>query len=118
MVNSPPNQGYALPPISPLVSAGAPILRAAVVDGSPGIHELSNKARSVIDQKDLPCCVSCALSSAMEVLDASTPSLSPLFHYYVTRYDNGGANSDGFLNLDDGLGTLSNNGICSRTLHS
>jgi hypothetical protein len=118
MATSPVNQGYALPAMTPSVSTGAPILRQAAIDGTPGIHELSNKARSVIDQKDLPCCVSCALSSAMEVLDSSVPTLSPLFHYYVTRYDNGGANDEGFLNLDDGLGTLSNNGICSKALHS
>ena len=104
--------------MTPSVSDVAPIVRRAAIEATTGIYELSNKSRSVIDQKDLPCCVSCALSSAMEVMDPTAPALSPLFHYYVTRYDNGGANADGFLNLDDGLGTLTNDGICSRALHS
>ena len=54
----------------------------------------------------------------METMDAASPMLSPLFHYYVTRYDNGGANADGFLWLDDGLGTLTNDGISRRDLHA
>jgi hypothetical protein len=54
----------------------------------------------------------------MEIIDPTAPGLSPLFHYYVTRYDNCGANVDGFLYLDDGLNTLTNEGIASRALHS
>jgi len=118
MASDPPNRGYALAAITPSISVGAPIVRRAAIEATTGSYELSNKSRSVIDQRDLPCCVSCALSSAMEIIDTGAPALSPLFHYYVTRYDNGGANTDGFLNLDDGLDTLTNEGICSRTLHS
>jgi hypothetical protein len=118
MASDPPNQGYALAAMTPSVSVVAPVVRRAAIEATAGSYELSNKSRSVINQKDLPCCVSCALTSAMEVMDTSDPVLSPLFHYYVTRYDNGGANADGFLNLDDGLDTLTNEGICSRALHS
>lgn len=117
MSSAPTNQGYALPLITPIVSAAAAIVRRAALAANPGSYELA-KLRFVIDQKDLPCCVSSALSGAMETLDSSGPALSPLFHYYVTRYDNGGADSDGFLYLDAGFKTLANAGICREDLHS
>ena len=118
MADSPANQGYPLSSITPAVSEAAPIIRQAAIGATLGIHELRSRPRSVIDQELLPCCVSSALSSAMETIDPKTPTLSPLFHYYVTRYDNGGADSDGFLYLDDGLSALTNEGISRRDLHS
>jgi hypothetical protein len=42
------------------------------------------------DQGAVPCCVSVAVVTAMEVLDQQSPpaaELSPLFHYYVSRRD-------------------------------
>jgi len=54
----------------------------------------------------------------METMDSVSPPLSPLFHYFVTRYDNGGADADGFLYLGDGLSTLANQGISREDLHS
>lgn len=70
-----------------------------------------------MDQLQLNCCVSCAIGAAMEVMSRGGPALSPLFHYYVARYEDGGANSEGFLYLDNALGTLSQNGICRAELH-
>jgi hypothetical protein len=118
MANEPANQGYALPAITQSVSVVAPIVRSAAIDATVGTHELRVRPRVVIDQRGLPCCVSCALGSAMEAMDAVAPPLSPLFHYYVTRYDHGGADADGFLYLDDGLDTLTNEGISRKELHS
>jgi|SRR5579864_2358379 len=115
MSNEPANQGYSLPAITPSVSEVAWIVRGAAIEATIGTHELTSSY--VIDQKDLPCCVSCALTSAVEALAPTGPALSPLFHYYVTRYDRGGADADGFLYLDDGLGTLTNDGICRKDLH-
>jgi hypothetical protein len=54
----------------------------------------------------------------MEALNPSWSELAPLFHYYVTRFDNRGARADGFLILEDGLTTLSREGICLERLHS
>jgi hypothetical protein len=53
----------------------------------------------------------------MEILHPAWPPLAPLFHYYVTRYDNLGADADGFLYLDKALLTLVNQGICRLDLH-
>lgn len=118
MANEPTNQGYAFPVITPSVSEVAPIIRSAAINATIGTHELRVRPRSVVDQRNLPCCVSCALGSAMETMDTVAPPLSPLFHYYVTRYDHGGADADGFLYLDDGLDTLTNEGISRKELHS
>lgn len=118
MANIPINQGYHIPPIAPTVSAAAAFVRMAAIAAAPGTYTLPITPRRVINQNDLPCCVSCALTSAMEALDSATPVLSPLFHYFVTRYDNGGANAEGFLDLDAGLTTVTDQGICSDGLHS
>ena len=53
----------------------------------------------------------------MEMLNPSWPALAPLFHYYVTRYEDGGADADGFLYLDSGLASLTSAGICREDLH-
>jgi hypothetical protein len=118
MAHEPTKSGYALPAMNPTVSEVAPIIRLAAINGSLGTHELRYRPQSVLDQRDLPCCISCALSFAMESIQANVPPLSPLFHYYVTRFDKGGADADGFLYLDDGLDTLTNEGISRRGLHS
>jgi hypothetical protein len=118
MATDPVNQGYVLSATIPSVSGAASIIRLSAIEVTPGSHELPIGSRGLIDQKDLPCCVSCALSSAMETMNSGGPELSPLFHYYVTRYDNSGANADGYLYLDNGLETLTSEGICQRDLHS
>lgn len=117
MPSGPPNQGFAPPPITPTVSPAAGLARVAAVTANVSSHELPVRSRSIVDQNDLPCCVSSALGAAMEVLNLPWPALAPLFHYYVARYEDGGANSDGFLYLDNALVTLTIKGICGRDLH-
>jgi hypothetical protein len=53
----------------------------------------------------------------MEVLNPSWQELAPLFHYYVTRFERFGADSNGALGLDVALQTLANDGICLNELH-
>ncbi len=111
------NKGYSPPPIVATISPAAPLARVAAVLANISFYILPVRPRAVLDQRDVPCCVSCALGAAMEVVHPAWPPLAPLFHYYVTRYDNGDYNSDGFLNLGDAIGTLTNQGICKHDLH-
>jgi len=117
MPTGPANQGYALPSITATVSAAAAVVRAAAIGANLSSYELPAKPRAVVDQSNLPCCVSCALGAAMEIMNPNWPALAPLFHYYVARYEDGGANSDGYLFLDSALGTLTLKGICRSDLH-
>lgn len=117
MAMEPDNKGYARPPITANVSPAAAAVRAAAILASMSAYQLPVKPRTVAEQKDVPCCVSCALGAGMEVVHPAWPPLAPLFHYYVTRYDNDGADSSGFLILDRAIGTLTNQGICRRDLH-
>jgi hypothetical protein len=77
----------------------------------------SRPFRALYKQGDVPCCVSCALTAAMECLSAAQPTLSPLFHYHVTRYDTAGADPQGALYLIDGLNTITNKGISMLGLY-
>lgn len=117
MTAGPPNQGYSLPAVPAIVSPAAPVVRSAAFAREFSSHELLARPRTPFDQADLPCCVSCAMGAAMETMNPGWPELSPLFHYYVTRYVRGGADDEGFLILRSGLDTLSNNGVCRRDLH-
>ena len=110
--------GYILPAASlSLAPSVAAALRAAAANAEPSSHTLRGTG-PVLDQKNLPCCVSYSLSTAMQIRNPAWAELSPLFHYYVTRYDNGGANADGFLRLSDALAALSVGGICLKQLHA
>jgi hypothetical protein len=119
IMNATPNQGYALPVARTAVSDTASTLRKAAIVSAPSALVLPVQPRGVVDQgQEVQCCVSCALAGAMEVLYPNWPALAPLFHYYVTRYQNAGADSHGFLYLDSGLMTLQENGICSYQDHA
>jgi hypothetical protein len=118
MPTAPPNQGYALPLITPTIPRLAPLARASALAANPSSHQLPTRPRSIIDQGTVPCCVSCALAGAMEILHPDWPPLAPLFHYFVTRFDNLGADSNGFLFLDRALQTLTTQGICRLDLHT
>jgi hypothetical protein len=111
------NPGLSLEPMLASVSASAPFSLAAAVAGTGGSHQISRLPGGIFDQGVLPCCVSCALSSAMEVALPEQLSLAPLFHYHVTRFDNAGAADDGSLVFESGMGTLLNQGICQKRLH-
>jgi hypothetical protein len=112
------NQGYAPPPATPSVPAVAPLIRVAAVSSSVSSYELPVKSRSVIDQNNLPCCVSSALGAATEIMNPNWPAVAPLFHYYVARYNDGQADDRGFLYLSGGLQTLTIRGICRLDLHN
>src|SRR4051812_47732789 len=98
--------GFKLPEITANVSPAASILRATEISARPDRHELSARPKTVYNQLSMPCCVSCAMTSAMESLATASPALSPLFHYHVTRFDNHKAEQDGSLLMEDGLNTL------------
>jgi hypothetical protein len=46
------------------------------------------------------------------------PALGQMFHYHVTRFINGGADGQGRLFLDRGIGTLTAQGICREADHA
>lgn len=112
------NPGLALPPMTASASTAAGAVLVAAIRANPSSYELPVTSRAVVNQGRVPCCVSTALAAAMEVLNPSWPELAPLFHYYVTRFDNRGAGADGFLFLEDGLTTISREGICLKQFHS
>ena len=117
MSATPPNMGLAMPRMTASSSLAATAVRVAEISFNPSSYELPVRPRSVVNQGTLPCCVSTALGGAMEIINSSWPQLAPLFHYYVTRFDNGGADAEGFLYLESGLATLTRAGICSEKLH-
>lgn len=115
MTVEPINPGYALPEITATPSVAAAYARVSSIVTSISRHEL-RKSR-IFDQGDLPTCVSCALTTAMEVFNVDWPPLAPLFHYFVTRHERGGADARGFLYLREGFKTLNKVGICKHELH-
>lgn len=71
----------------------------------------------VVNQGDVPCCVSTTVASCMEAIDAQhgdSVRLSPLFNYFVAR-PNPAALPD--LELRDGLLAAVHTGICAWALH-
>lgn len=69
------------------------------------------------DQGDVPCCVSAAVTVAMEAIDerlGDASELSVLFNYYHARTS---PHHLGNLNLRDGLNAAAIRGICRRALH-
>ncbi|MEO7141932.1 MAG: hypothetical protein ABI165_00340 [Bryobacteraceae bacterium] len=114
----PVTPGLALRTIAPNISPSAALALAADVSAGIGTHELPYLPKTLANELDLPCCVSCAIGAAMETMSASTTALSPMFHYHVTRFDNLGADTNGFLLLEDGLATATNNGVCRQDLHN
>lgn len=65
----------------------------------------------------VPCCVSAAIVTAMEILDLQAPPgqrLSLLFHYYITR---GNPNVMSEVSIRDGMNAAVQNGVCRLPLH-
>jgi hypothetical protein len=116
---APPDRGVALSSglASPSPSPAAAISRGAAVAAHPGAASLRAVPR-IVDQRDIECCVSCALAGAMEVRQPASPMLGRMFHYHVTRFVNGGADEFGRLFLDRGIGTLTAQGICREADHT
>ncbi len=70
------------------------------------------------NQNEVPCCVSCAVTVCMEILDARNPpqtELSPLYHYFVTR-----PRSDQLVDLTirEGLASAAARGISATAHHN
>ena len=65
----------------------------------------------------VPCCVSIAIATAMEILDRSRPqtALSALFHYYTARSAPGRL---GLIDFRTGLQEAVMTGICKAQLHA
>jgi hypothetical protein len=83
-------------------------------------HFLPVHPRAVVNQGlDVPCCVSCAFTSAMETLDARWPPLSVLYQYWTARSlaQGTGLPALGELTLQEGQAPLSSRGICDASLH-
>lgn len=71
----------------------------------------------VRDQGDVPCCVSIAVATCMEILDAregAVRRLAPLFNYYVTR---SGAAALEFVEPREALKQATRYGIASAAAH-
>ena len=53
----------------------------------------------------------------MEALRPEGPPLAPLFHYFIARFEESGADATGFLRLQESLVTLLRHGICDNDKH-
>jgi len=70
------------------------------------------------DQRAVPCCVSIAVVTAMEILDQRRPpasALSPLFHYHVARRD---PNRIEMLDFRTALQSAVTTGVARSRLHA
>ncbi len=117
-MHSPLGRGFVPPAVIAAPSGAAPLSRAMAIAAGPKSHMLPVFPRRLVDQRNVLCCVSCALGGAMEVVNPHWPALAPLFHYHVTRFINGKAGADGGLTILDGLETLTNQGICRAGDHA
>src|SRR3954469_17299008 len=112
-----PEPGLTLGPLIPLSPAAA-AMRAAALPSESSEFIFPTLPRAVINQgPDVPCCVSCALAAAMEMLHPLWPPLAPLFHYFITRFERGGADPRGFLQPLPALRVLESLGISKLELH-
>jgi hypothetical protein len=67
----------------------------------------------IVDQGEtIPCCVSCALSTCVEVLNPGWEQLSPLYHFYMFNLAEGLPSKFQDMTLDEGLNVLASSGIC------
>lgn len=100
--------------------SGGPTAAASV--GPPRADDLRplslTRRPRIREQGEVGCCVSIAITSAIELLLAGargrTPELSPMFHYYVARSDHCEAGPITFL---AGLQAAVTQGICIQRLH-
>src|SRR5215831_9148293 len=76
-------------------------------------------ARAILDQQQVNCCISCALTTCVEVLYPDYAQLSPLFHYYATalRFQGRAPEVSDGMEISEGLTTLASAGICLASLH-
>ncbi len=110
--------GWTGPIIDVVPSPAAAPLAILRAPGSPLELKLRGP-RAILDQKDLKCCVSCALATCLESLHPDYPRLSALFHYAMTVAPGGSDPVD--LNKGmtpaEGFSTLFHSGIASLEKH-
>lgn len=99
--------------------ATTPSLTIPALAGTfPPAHALRGP-RGIVNQREVPCCVSCAFATAMESLQPGFAQLAPLFHYYFTRTARlmlpAGQMAE--LSLAEAAQTLALEGICVHELH-
>jgi hypothetical protein len=77
-------------------------------------------ARSIWNQGEVDCCLSCAWTTTLEALRTSYPALSPLFHYYEARIRSGQDPRTDFHGLawEHGFLVVRETGISSYSRHS
>jgi len=93
-------------------------LAAAPAAVGPGDFRLRDEFPPKDQGDSVPCCVSAAVTAAMELLDQAKPpaeALSMLFHYYTARAD---PRSLGGLSVREGLDAAVTTGICTAALHN
>jgi hypothetical protein len=66
-----------------------------------------------VDQRDVPCCVSIALTAAMQFV-GSTPLLAPLFNYFLSRLNSAVIDD---IEIADAFRSAMNRGVCSEGFH-
>ncbi len=70
--------------------------------------------RRIHDQRDVNCCFSCALASAMEAGDPAMPELAPLFHFH---FAGGQSAIVAGLTIDQAHVALLHKGMCASDHH-
>ena len=105
-------------PVAPAVSASTDVA-AAVSSGFPPRAFLRG-ARSILNQQQVPCCVSCSFVTAMETCNPAWPGLAPLFHYFVARTEQAHAGPSQAINLtlEQGGTVVERSGMSSFNFHS
>lgn len=89
--------------------------RPEAVEASPA--RLLGIPFSARAQESVPCCVSCSVIAAMEILDArvgGAVQLSALFNYFTARPM---ANRLSGIEIRDGLKAAASDGVCPQSLH-
>jgi hypothetical protein len=68
----------------------------------------------VANQADIPCCVSCAISTCLEILNPTWEQLAPLFHFYMFNSSVQGGTVEHFedMTITQGLNVLASRGLC------
>lgn len=109
--------GLAKTRIAPAVARFLEV-STATPDGFPPSFALRGPRR-VLDQGEVPCCVSCAIAAAGESANPGWAALAPLFHYFVTRTEVMRVSSSQAVDLEliDAAASMERFGICLDNLH-
>jgi len=89
------------------------------VPEDPGGFQVAPAAKTLafasapVDQKDVPCCVSIALTTAMQFV-GSTPPLAPLFNYFLSRLNSAVIDD---VEIVDAFRSTMNRGVCREVFH-